>query len=98
MEKLLFRGCRGYREYREYRVCREGGGPDGPPGFYGASAQARRMPMRDNLRDNRPTLETKSLCFGVVGSLGSLGSIGAVGKDMVRFANQSFIVRSAHGL
>ena len=59
------------------------------------------MPVRDNLRDNRPTLETKSLCFGGVGSLGSLGSlgsIGAVGKDMVRFANQSFIVRSAHGL
>jgi len=75
VEKLLFRGCRGYREYREYRVCREGGGPDGPPGFYGASAQARRMPMRDNLRDNRPTLETKSLCFGVVGGIGSVGKV-----------------------
>jgi len=31
--------------------------------------------MRDNLRDNRPTLETKSLCFGVVGGIGSVGKV-----------------------
>ena len=30
--------------------------------------------------------------------IGTVGAIGVVGKDMVRFANQSYVVRSAHGL
>ena len=30
--------------------------------------------------------------------IGTVGAIGVVGKDMVRFANQSYVVRFAHGL